>query len=176
MPVLGNRPLPDRNLWQSASTKEITEVIGKLAVGQGNLPLQIVECINEANAALNAFNDGGEAFMAYDLADSQYYFAIGPRFVPEGEMEFSLEKVIDDAAGVLMGALEGTSTSDERLSQAAWAALIDEGLIEGELFDSYSSFSDFSGVVARGFEKLEDSLEEGPLMSDDESGESSSGP
>jgi hypothetical protein len=168
VPIIGNR-WPSETLnsepttWDPMELQRISQIIATLAAANGAFPSdKVVDQISKATEALIASSNGQKVFGAVDPVSAEMFFAVGPRFVPEQELTFTLDQVIGESADILTGAGLEYDLYDEEPAAAVRDELLNMGLLEptpdGDRYDSFSEESRFRSVITVALEDWEMNL------------------
>jgi hypothetical protein len=104
MPLLGSPSwIPEPDSWEPISALEIQKIIIGLATDAEQYADTVNLRLLVAAEALVAAAQGQDVFVSESDGGSEYWLATGPRFVPETELYFNLDELLEIASGdVLM--------------------------------------------------------------------------
>lgn len=173
MPVFGSDWFEiGRDAWRPASRAEIDKYIwtrmdSALASGSNNLPIDA----QWAYEALQALNQGQEIYVCDEPNSPEKRFRTGPRFIPEDDLMFHIDEVIQEAFSVAADSPIDVDSGDPDAQEAIYQEFECGSLAERSatsiLYDSFASESDFIGSAKRALESWQSSLAERPLSQDE---------
>jgi|SRR5579871_515732 len=171
MPVLGSPSwIPEPDSWQPISTLEIQNIIIGLAIAAE--PDARYTADTELLVAAEAIvlgSRGQDVFVSE--SGGARWFAAGPRFVPETDLYFNLDELLEIASDdALIDCPVEFDPLDAELQAAARNALIAEDLLRvtegGDRLDSFADARHFSDVFISVVQDWECGLVDRPVSSD----------
>lgn len=171
MPVLGNPSwIPEPGSWQSVSALEVQNIIVGLAIEAERTHRDSVDSrLLVAAEAIVAAAQFQEVFISE--GESEWWFATGPRFVPEVDLYYSLDELLEIASGdALIDSPVEFDPLDTEVQTALREGLGGAGLLQltedGERFDSFADRRHFLDVFISVIEDWERGLADRVVSND----------